>query len=99
MASDIAIRRREPRLVGLDGGQATAAPAPAADAREDDRDTEELDRRPTTTLTRRLLAINLVPLALFLLGVLYLDNYREGLVDQKIDSLIEHGEVIAGALG
>ena len=43
MASDIAIRRREPRLVGLDGGQATAAPAPGADARDDDRDTEDLD--------------------------------------------------------
>ena len=99
MASDIAIRRREPRLAGLDADRAPATPAQAAGAGEDDRETEELDRRPTKTLTRRLLAINLVPLALFLLGVLYLDNYREGLVAQKIDSLIEHGEVIAGALG
>ncbi|MBT7648071.1 MAG: HAMP domain-containing protein, partial [Rhodospirillaceae bacterium] len=36
---------------------------------------------------------------LFLAGVLYLDNYREGLITAKIDSLSAHGEVIAGALG
>jgi len=57
------------------------------------------DRHPTPSLTRKLLAINLVPLALFLAGVLYLDNYREGLITAKIDSLSAHGEVIAGALG
>ena len=54
--------------------------------------------RRVPTLTRRLLAINLVPLVLFLAGILYLDTYREGLVAARIASLTSRGAMIAAAL-
>ena len=54
--------------------------------------------RRLSSLTRRLLAINLVPLALFLAGILYLDTYREGLLAAKIASLTSRGAMIAAAL-
>ncbi len=100
MASDTALRRREPRLTAVDSEPdadtiigPTDRPSVTADPRE------EADRHPSASLTRRILAINLVPLALFLVGVLYLDNYREGLIAEKVNSLTTNGELIAGALG
>jgi len=101
MASDTALRRREPRLtaVGRDRDAETVvgpADRPSVTA-EGKRETA--DHRPSASLTRRILSINLVPLALFLVGVLYLDNYREGLIAEKINSLTTVGELIAGALG
>ncbi|MBN34738.1 MAG: histidine kinase [Rhodospirillaceae bacterium] len=98
MAPAIGIRRREPRLTGFQGA-AKDDGRTNSDSRPEDAEADALDRRPTQTLTRKLLAINLVPLALFLAGLLYLDNYREGLIAAKIDSLSTHGQVIAGALG
>jgi len=98
MASVIGIRRREPRLNGFQGAESDDQQS-AKTAAGTDAEADALDRRPTQSLTRKLLAINLVPLALFLAGVLYLDNYREGLITAKVDSLSAHGEVIAGALG
>ena len=50
-------------------------------------------------LTLRILAINILALALLLAGLLYLDQYREGLVQAKIDILGINGTIIAGALG
>ncbi len=98
MASVIGIRRREPRLTGLQGAAENAA-RDRYEQKTDETEGDAADRRPTSTLTRKLLAINLVPLAVFLVGVLYLDNYREGLIAAKIDSLSNHGQVIAEALG
>ncbi|MFQ5985493.1 MAG: stimulus-sensing domain-containing protein [Alphaproteobacteria bacterium] len=56
-------------------------------------------RGPFSPLTRRILAINVLPLALFLGGLLYLDVYQGELVEAKIAALGTQGEVIAGALG
>ena len=95
MASATGTRRREPRPTGFE--EASHGDGRAADAAGTGKD--PADRRPASSLTRKLLAINLAPLALFVAGVLYLDNYREGLIAAKIDSLSTHGEVIAGALG
>ena len=100
MASDTALRRREPRLTAVDrerDADTIIGPADRPSVTASGRD--EADRRPSASLTRRILAINLVPLALFLVGVLYLDNYREGLIAEKINSLATNGELIAGALG
>ena len=36
---------------------------------------------------RRILIINLLPLVLFAAGILYLDNYRRGLIDGEIGGL------------
>jgi len=49
-------------------------------------------------LTLRILAINLLALALLVGGLLYLDVYREGLVEAKFRALRIEGELIAGAL-
>lgn len=100
MASDTALRRREPRLTAVDterDADTIIGPADRPSVTADPR--EEIDRHPSASLTRRILAINLVPLALFLAGVLYLDNYREGLIAEKVNSLTTNGELIAGALG
>ena len=50
-------------------------------------------------LTLRVLAINVLALALLLAGFLYLDQYREGLIEAKIEALTTNGTIIAGALG
>ncbi len=50
-------------------------------------------------LTWRLIAINVLALAALTAGWIYLDQLRSGLVEQRIDSLITQGRLIAGALG
>lgn len=50
-------------------------------------------------LTRRILAINALAPALLVGAFLYLDQYRAGLIDARIDSLYTQGQLIAGALG
>lgn len=56
-------------------------------------------RGPFSSLTRRILAVNVVALAVLVGGVLYLDQFRASLVTQRADSLLTQGEIIAGALG
>jgi two-component system, OmpR family, sensor histidine kinase ChvG len=100
MASDTALRRREPRLTAVERERdpdTFVGPADRPSVTASGRET--VDHRPSASLTRRILSINLIPLALFLVGVLYLDNYREGLIAEKINSLTTNGELIAGALG
>ncbi|HYM30350.1 MAG TPA: stimulus-sensing domain-containing protein, partial [Candidatus Cybelea sp.] len=50
-------------------------------------------------LTRRILAINALAPALLVGALLYIDQYRGGLIDARIDSLYTQGQLIAGALG
>jgi two-component system sensor histidine kinase ChvG len=56
-------------------------------------------RRPSTSLTRRILAINLLVLAVPVGGFFFLDEYQESLVDAEIEALRLQGEVFAGAVG
>ncbi|MDP6707523.1 MAG: stimulus-sensing domain-containing protein, partial [Alphaproteobacteria bacterium] len=51
------------------------------------------------SLTLRILAPNVLALAILVAGVFYLDQYRGGLIDAKIVALQTQAEVIAGALG
>ncbi|HEX2581138.1 MAG TPA: stimulus-sensing domain-containing protein [Dongiaceae bacterium] len=57
-------------------------------------------RRPlwTSPLARRILAMNVLTLAIPVLGLLYLDNYRDTLVRAELDLLMSQGRLIAGAL-
>ncbi|HYD99748.1 MAG TPA: stimulus-sensing domain-containing protein [Alphaproteobacteria bacterium] len=50
-------------------------------------------------LTRRILAVNLLPLALLLGGVLYLGQYRDRLVESALEGLATEARLIAAALG
>jgi len=56
-------------------------------------------RGPVSTLTSRILAINVLALAILLGGLLYLDQYRDGLVEAKLAALTNQAEIIAAALG
>ena len=56
-------------------------------------------RRPFSSLTLRILAINVLALAILLGGLLYLDQYRDRLIEAKIAALRNEAEIIAGALG
>ncbi|HXQ50733.1 MAG TPA: stimulus-sensing domain-containing protein [Stellaceae bacterium] len=50
-------------------------------------------------LTRRILAVNVVALALLGLGLLYLGEYQQSLVAAEIESLKTQGQIFAAALG
>ena len=56
-------------------------------------------RRPFSPLTLRILAVNVLALALLGGGFLYLGKYQAGLVAQQIEALRTQGEVFAAALG
>jgi two-component system sensor histidine kinase ChvG len=56
-------------------------------------------RRPSMSLTRRILAINLLVLAVPVGGFFFLDQYQESLIDSEIEALRVQGEVFAGAVG
>ncbi|MBO6782830.1 MAG: stimulus-sensing domain-containing protein [Alphaproteobacteria bacterium] len=58
-----------------------------------------LRRRPSTSLTRRILAINLLVLAVPVGGFFFLDRYQESLIETEIEALRVQGEVFAGAIG
>ncbi len=55
-------------------------------------------RRLASSLTRRILVLNLAGLLALLLGLLYLNQFREGLIDARVQSLRIQGEIIAGAI-
>lgn len=50
-------------------------------------------------LLRRILLVNLVPLALLLATLLYLDQYQDGLLQAEVSTLREQARIYAGALG
>ncbi|MEE2661692.1 MAG: ATP-binding protein [Pseudomonadota bacterium] len=50
-------------------------------------------------LTRRIITVNILPLAILVAGILYLDEYREGLIEAELDALQTQSEIFAGALG
>src|SRR6266404_5717825 len=56
-------------------------------------------RWPISPLTRRILAVNVLALALLAGGFLYLGKYQASLVDQQIEALKMQGEVFAAGLG
>ena len=51
-----------------------------------------------SSLTRRILFLNMLALAILLSTILYMNQFREGLIDAKIESLLTQGRIIAGAL-
>src|SRR5271163_96903 len=74
--------------------RAASSPGPGADLRP------RTGRRwPISPLTRRILAVNVLALALLAGGFLYLGKYQASLVGQQIESLKTQGEVFAAALG
>ncbi len=56
-------------------------------------------RRILSPLTIRILALNIPALGILLGGAMFLGQYRDGLVEAKIEGLITQGTIVAGALG
>ncbi|MDA0231157.1 MAG: stimulus-sensing domain-containing protein [Proteobacteria bacterium] len=56
-------------------------------------------RIPVASLTARILAINVLALAIVVGGFFYLDRYQSDLFDAKLAGLAREGALIAGALG
>ncbi len=99
-AEAVTSRNRRPEGAPPEGSrdEDRAAPEPQAAPRSEPR--PRLRRRgPFSSLTRRILAVNVVPLAILVGGVLYLDQYQQSLIRAEMEALTTQGEIFAAALG
>jgi two-component system sensor histidine kinase ChvG len=55
-------------------------------------------RQSSSSLTRRIIFLNLAGLFALVIGVLYLSQFRAGLIDARRESLLVQGEIIAAAI-
>ena len=51
-----------------------------------------------SSLTKRIAILNLAGLVAMVSAILYLNQFREGLIDARVESLLTQGEIIAGAI-
>ncbi len=51
-----------------------------------------------SSLTKRILILNLAALGVLVVGILYMNQFRDGLIDARVESLMTQGEIIAGAI-
>ncbi len=87
-------------LARLIPGTRRGAPLPAASAESPSllRRRRSVDRSHSP-LTRRILLLNLIPVALLTLGAVYLSDYEEELIDAELASLLVQGEMVAAGIG
>ncbi len=74
-------------------------PARAARAGAAETGPETRRRRRFSPLTLRILAVNVLALALLGIGLLYLGKYEASLIDTELQALKTQGEIFAAALG
>jgi two-component system sensor histidine kinase ChvG len=58
----------------------------------------QVANRGFSSITRRIMLLNLSGLVALVAGILYLSEYRENLVDARVQSLLTQGEIIAAAI-
>ena len=51
-----------------------------------------------SSLTRRIVFLNLIGLLALVIGILYLSQFRAGLIDARAQSLLVQAEIISGAI-
>jgi len=51
-----------------------------------------------SSLTRRIVSLNVIGLLALVVGILYLSHFRAGLIEARIQSLQVQGEIMAGAI-
>ncbi len=51
-----------------------------------------------TSITRRIIFLNLTALIILLSGILYLNQFRAGLTDARVESLLIQGQIISSAI-
>ncbi|HLB79341.1 MAG TPA: stimulus-sensing domain-containing protein, partial [Dongiaceae bacterium] len=86
---------RESPIVRAPPVRPAAAPGHAAERAQ----ARPRRRARPSPLTRRILTLNVLALAIPVVGLLYLDEYRANLVESELASLHTIGELFAGALG
>ena len=106
MASGIDTATVEPAAPASPSAVAEHPSAPRSAARAAPSLGPNTDLRPrsgrrwtVSPLTRRILAVNVLALALLAGGFLYLGKYQASLIGQQIEALKTQGEVFAAALG
>jgi two-component system, OmpR family, sensor histidine kinase ChvG len=57
-----------------------------------------LDITIFSSLTRRIIVLNMAGLLVLVVGILYLNQWRAGLIDARVQSLRVQGEIIAAAI-
>ncbi|MDP2372658.1 stimulus-sensing domain-containing protein [Reyranella sp.] len=82
----------------MPAGWRVRAPAPAAESPSLLRRRRRSDRSHSP-LTRRILLLNIVPVALLTLGAVYLSDYEDELIDAELASLLVQGEMVAAGIG
>jgi len=50
---------------------------------------------PFSSLQRRIIFFNLIGLAILVMGVMYLNQFRSGLIEMRVQALRTQGEIIA----
>ena len=78
--------------------QGAPAPKPSMTRRALSGAPHLLARLGFSSLTRRIVFLNLAGLIVLLSGVLYLSQFRAGLIEARVQSLLVQGEIIAGAI-
>ena len=63
-----------------------------------ERSRMQVANRGFSSITRRIVFLNLAGLIALVAGILYLSEYRANLVDARVQSLLTQGEIIAGAI-
>jgi len=63
------------------------------------RSTGTPGRKTSSSILRRILAINILALAILVAGLLYLGEYRQELIDSELAAQRVHAEMLAAALG
>lgn len=101
-------RRARTRRQQHDGKPAEASAVPAAAPGQPNRWSEFLGklshgrrfaaRQGFSSISRRIVLLNLAGLVALVCGILYLSEYRAGLIDARIQSLQIQGEIIAAAI-
>src|SRR5437899_5007309 len=92
------LRRSKPSMASVTD-TATAKPAARrAEKRPDPARRRRLRWPSLSPLTRRIVAVNVLPLALLAVGFLYLGKFEASLIGQQIESLHTQGEIFAAAL-
>src|SRR5271169_658000 len=107
-ADDVLDRTAEISQAGTDAHASTsgegAAPAPARSSglhktsRWLSRAWQFLITQGFSSLTRRIVFLNVTGLLALSIGITFLSQFRAGLIDARVQSLLVQGQIIAGAI-
>lgn len=91
--------RRRPKRKSKAAPKKTSVPVKAAAVKPSTPGPRFLAVFRLRSLTARVLAVNMVAVVILAFGLLYLDRYKQNLIDSHLDSLAIQGGIFAAALG